>query len=116
MKIQTQLFNNSHDSLVSSPLTAKNRPYGKYVDLRYRTISALSNIATPVLGSSKYGTWNVPPVRRISAVRRGLPRAVGRITYEISISLKASRTTAQNGDASYAHSSSGRAGATDGRE
>ena len=70
-------------------------------------------MATPVFGSSRYGTWNVP-ARLCSAVRRGDPRAHGCETYGISSALSVSRASAQNGDASYAQSCSGFATATEG--
>ena len=78
-------------------------------------IRSLSNISAPVFGSSRYGTWNLPlPARLRSTVLRALPRPHGCSTYGISSSLSVSRTSAQNGDASYAQSCSGFATATEG--
>lgn len=71
-----------HGLLPFTPIHSLGRPLpnhfeaSAYVPSRYSTIAADSNIFTPVLGSSRYGTWNVP-VRARSSSRLVLPQQVG---------------------------------------
>ena len=73
-------------------------------------MSADSNIAVPVFGSTRYGTI-ILPERATNASRLALPFATLCSTYGSSSVQSASRAIRQNGDASKLHSSSGFSGA-----
>ena len=72
----------------------------------YSTMSALSNISIPVLGSSRNGTWNLPVFSIISACF-SLPLGQYLTTCGIASSVSDSRTALVKGLASYVHSVSG---------
>src|SRR5580765_1696367 len=74
-------------------------------------MSADSNIALPVLSSTRYGTIILPD-RDTKSLRFGLRLATLCSTYGISSSHSASRARRQYGEISNDHSSSGLSGAT----
>eukprot|EP00982_Pelagococcus_subviridis_P003985 29017-Pelagococcus_subviridis.AAC.1 len=74
--------------------------HAAYVFSRYSTIAADSNIATPVFGSSMYGAWNLP-LLSINSWRFGDPRPDAFRRCGSSSSTSFSRTSLQNGLASY---------------
>lgn len=63
--------------------------------------------------TSSSGAWNLPYFSNISC-RFAEPREVLRNKWGISSSTRRSRTTRQNGDGSYAHSTTGSSGSVDG--
>ncbi len=83
-----------------SPTDSKPRPAKiAYVLVRYPTMSADSNIAAPVFGSTRYGTI-IFPERATNAGRRALPGATLCRTYASSRLVSVSRTSREYGDAS----------------
>ena len=81
--------------IIIAPAQPPGLLHHPYVSKRYFTISSLSPIRTPVLGSTRYGTL-APSSSARSASLRGLPFPTLRTKYGISSSHSASLTSRAN--------------------